>query len=162
MDANFARKAQDMYRSNQVQSASREQLLLLTYDIGIRSCYGAIEAMERADIEGANENLKRAQAVVRELMVTLNVEQGGEVARALMGLYDFFYNRLVEANVKKDPHMVREVLTMLEELRKTWVEAMEKLKEERPDRMAESSLAVSAGGYGAAVPGAAGGVNIAG
>jgi flagellar protein FliS len=162
MDSNLARKAQDMYRANQVQTATREQLLLLTYDIGIRSCHGAIEAMVRSDIEGANENLKRAQAVVRELMVTLNVEQGGEVARSLMGLYDFFYNRLVEANVKKDPSLVREVLGMLEELRKTWAEAIEKLKSEQSPPaqggVSQRKMPDKVGSYS----GAAGGVNIAG
>ncbi|EHM09856.1 flagellar biosynthetic protein FliS [Thermanaerovibrio velox DSM 12556] len=162
MDSNLARKAQDMYRANQVQTATREQLLLLTYDIGIRACHGAIEAMGRSDIEGANDNLKRAQAVVRELMVTLNLEQGGEVARSLMGLYDFFYNRLVEANVKKDPSLVREVLGMLEELRKTWAEAIEKLKSEQSPPAQGGVSQRKAPDKVESYSGAPGGVNIAG
>ncbi|WP_281744217.1 flagellar export chaperone FliS [Thermanaerovibrio acidaminovorans] len=154
MDANVARRAQDMYRANQIQTATREQLLLLTYDIGIKACNGAIDAMERAQVERANEELKRAQAVVRELMVTLNMEQGGDVAKALLSLYDFFYNRLVEANVKKDPSIVREVLAMLEELRRTWVEAMEKIREEQTPKQPEHVATPSGSGLG--------GVNIAG
>ena len=130
MDENAAQKARDVYRANQIQTASREQLLLLTYDIGIRSCAMALDALENKDTEGTNQHLQKAQAVIRELMITLNVEQGGEVAQALMNLYDYLYYQLVEANVHKKPEPVIQVKQMLEELRHTWVEAIEKLRQE--------------------------------
>ena len=130
MDENAVLKARDVYRTNQIQTASREQLLLLTYDIGIRACALALEALENRDIENANLHLQKGQAVIRELMITLNVEQGGEVAQALMNLYDYLYYQLVEANVHKKPEPVIQVKQMLEELRHTWVEAIEKLRQE--------------------------------
>ncbi|MDR3280508.1 MAG: flagellar export chaperone FliS [Synergistaceae bacterium] len=147
MDERFAQQAQDTYRVNQIQMASKEQLLIITYDIGIRSCMAAEKAIGVEDAEQINANLQRAQSVVRELMVTLNLEQGGEVAASLMRLYDFMYYQLVDANVKHDEGMVRNVRTMMEELKATWVEAIAKLKvESAKGGQKSAAVAPQAGG----------------
>ena len=130
MDERFAQQAQDTYRVNQIQMASKEQLLIITYDIGIRSCAAAERAVDVNDVEQINNHLKRAQAVIRELMITLNLEQVGEVAASLLRLYDYMYYQLVDANVKKDGIPIRMVRQMLEELKATWMEAISKLKME--------------------------------
>ena len=134
MDDRTAQHAQDTYRVNQIQMASREQLLIITYDIGIRACSAAERAMEGKDVEQINANLQRAQAVIRELMITLNTEQGGDVAHSLMRLYDYMYYQLVDANVKKETAPVAAVRNMLEELKVTWMEAIAKLKVETSEK----------------------------
>jgi flagellar protein FliS len=146
MDEIFARQAQDTYRVNQIQMASKEQLLIITYDIGIRSCAAAEKAIESQDAEQVNANLQRAQSVVRELMVTLNLEQGGEIAASLLRLYDFMYCQLVEANVKQDAGAVKTVRSMLEELKATWMEAIAKLKTEAAKKKPTQTVAPRAGG----------------
>ena len=123
------------YQATQISTATKEQLLLITYDIGIRSCRMAETALDKEndkvpDFDLANREILRAQEVIRELMVTLNTEKGGEVANNLMRLYDFMYRLLVEANVKKEPDNIRTVLSMLEELKATWEEALLKLLKE--------------------------------
>jgi flagellar protein FliS len=167
MDEQTAQRAGDIYRENQIRTASREQLLLITYDIGIGACRSAEAAIERGQIEETNTSLKRAQKVVRELMITLNPQAGGAVAEDLMRLYDFMYRSLVEANVRKDKELLASVREMLETLRGTWAEAIEKLQAEavaegdlvpfvpsdvrfvRPElsRPVEASLPVAAGGF---------------
>ncbi len=134
MDEAAAQKAQETYRVNQIQMASREQLLLITYDIGIRACFAAEKALEEKDAERVNKHLQKAQAVIRELMITLNMEQGGEIAEGLMRLYDFMYYQLVDANMKKNVELVVQVRMMLEELRATWNEAIAKLKAEAQEK----------------------------
>jgi flagellar protein FliS len=122
--------AQENYQTTQISTATKEQLLLITYDIGIRSCQMAEGALEEKDYELSNRELVRAQNVLRELMVTLNVERGGEVADNLMKLYDFMHRYLVQANIDKDTAKVSTVTNMLKELRQTWEEALLKLLEE--------------------------------
>ncbi|MCL2767510.1 MAG: flagellar export chaperone FliS [Synergistaceae bacterium] len=122
--------AQENYQTTQISTATKEQLLLITYDIGIRSCQTAEGALEGKDYELANRELVRAQNVIRELMVTLNVDRGGEVAESLMRLYDFMHNYLVQANIDKDSSKVAIVTNMLKELRQTWEDALMKLLEE--------------------------------
>ena len=62
MDERTAQRAQDTYRENQIQMATREQLLLITYDIGIRYCLAAEKAIQSRDVEQINMNLQKAQA----------------------------------------------------------------------------------------------------
>ena len=145
MDERTAQSAQDTYRENQIQMATREQLLLITYDIGIRYCLAAEKAIQARDVEQINTNLQKAQAVIRELMITLDVEKGGSVADSLMKLYDYMYYQLVDANVKKKAPIVVAVRQMLEELKATWEEAIRSLKAEATQKTAVTQ-AVPAGG----------------
>ncbi|MBL3538863.1 flagellar export chaperone FliS [Aminivibrio sp.] len=157
MDSRNAQNAQAVYLATRVNTASREQLLLITYEIGVKACRNASSALASGSAEEANRNIQKAQDVLRELMVTLDVEAGGEVAEGLMKLYDFMYLLLVEANVRKEPEKISIVQGMLEELKGTWEEAVIKLAAEQQ-------------GHSAPVPGAsserqevpAGGLNIAG
>ena len=141
MDDRKFQHAQMVYRENQIKMASREQLLLITYDIGIRHCLIAEEEMkkERTDVEKINFSLQKAQAVLRELMVTIDMEKGGEVGENLMRLYDFMFYRLVQANTKKDSELVKSVREMLEDLKSAWEEAISTLKS---DEIKESAKAV--------------------
>lgn len=126
--------AQFTYQATQISTATKEQLLLITYDIGIKACRMAEASLEgeehKKNLGVANREIIRAQEVVRELMVTLNTEKGGEMAHSLMRLYDYMYQLLVEANLKKEPDNIRMVRGMLEDLKGTWEGALLKLLQE--------------------------------
>ena len=123
--------AQFTYQATQISTATKEQLLLITYDIGIKACLMAETALEggdeQKDMGVANREILRAQEVIRELMVTLNTERGGDMAQSLMRIYDYMYQLLVDANIKKEPDNVRTVRGMLEELKETWEGALVQL-----------------------------------
>ncbi|GHS97405.1 hypothetical protein AGMMS50276_17390 [Synergistales bacterium] len=133
-NTNQSQDAQFSYQATQISTATKEQLLLITYDIGIKSCRMAEAALSKEgrdlDYDLANREILRAQNVIRELMVTLNKEKGGEMATALMSLYDYMYQLLVEANIKKEVKNIKTVLSMLEELKETWEAALVKLLKE--------------------------------
>ena len=128
--------AQFTYQATRISTATKEQLLLITYDIGIKACRTAENALlgktngGTPDYDLANREIIRAQEVIRELMVTLNRERGGEVATKLIQLYEYMYQLLVDANIKKEPENIRTVCGMLEELKQTWEEALLKLLKE--------------------------------
>ena len=128
--------AQFTYQATRISTATKEQLLLITYDIGIKACHTAENALlgktngGTPDYDLANREIIRAQEVIRELMVTLNRERGGDVATKLIQLYEYMYQLLVDANIKKEPDNVRTVCGMLEELKQTWEEALLKLLKE--------------------------------
>lgn len=134
--------AQFKYQATRISTATKEQLLLITYDIGIKACHAAENAMlakgnNAPDYDLANREIIRAQEVVRELMVTLNRDKAGEMGDKLIQLYEYMYQLLIEANMKKEPENLRTVRSMLEELKQTWENAlMQLLKEyqsEHPD-----------------------------
>lgn len=127
--------AQFTYQATRIQTATKEQLLLITYDIGIKACRTAESAMTgknggQPDYDLANREIIRTQEVIRELMVTLNRDKGGDMADKLMQLYEYMYQLLVDANMKKEPDNIREVRGMLEELKQTWENALMQLLQE--------------------------------
>ena len=128
--------AQFTYQATRISTATKEQLLLITYDIGIKACRTAENAMlgktngGTPDYDLANREVIRAQEVIRELMVTLNREKAGDIGDKLIQLYEYMYQLLVDANIKKEPDNIRTVCGMLEELKQTWEEALVKLLKE--------------------------------
>jgi flagellar protein FliS len=71
-------------------------------------------------IEKINKAVLKAQEIITELMVSLNFEQGGDIAKNLFSLYTWFNQELLEANVKQDPRRITVVRNMVNELRSAW------------------------------------------
>ena len=112
------------YRQVATRTASPGQLVLMLYE-------GAIRFLERAQAgfrledpvefnTTINNNIIRAQDIIRELDFSLDVKQGGELAIQLRRLYDYFDRILLEANLRKDPKGVTEVIHRITELRDAW------------------------------------------
>jgi flagellar protein FliS len=81
-------------------------------------------ALEDEQNKDAHEKLLQAQDIVTELMSSLDMEVGGEVAEELYMLYDFILNNLIEANVENDPSKLEEVLPILNDLNEAWDEVI--------------------------------------
>lgn len=119
----YSTKALDVYQQNSVNTASKEKLLIMLYDGLVRFIKQGIAGIEEKDMIKSNTNLVKAQSIILEFMATLNLEIGGEMAKSLMALYDYMHRRLIEANIKKDVDIAKEVLGFAEELKETFEEA---------------------------------------
>ncbi|OWZ84847.1 flagellar export chaperone FliS [Natranaerobius trueperi] len=113
------------YKETQIKTASSEKLLLMLFDGGLKFLKQAKEHINKKEMKDANYKLKRAQAIVTELMNSLDTKQG-EVATNLLRLYDFMLNELVQANIKKDTEKIDYVMKMMREMRQTFDEASKK------------------------------------
>ena len=80
----------------------------------------AVKELEAGNHEAKGRYISRAQDIINELNAVLDIDAGGEIAANLRKLYCFMSTRLSEANVKRDPRMVREVITLMEELNQSW------------------------------------------
>ena len=109
------------YKQQMVQTASPEKLLLMLYDGAIKFLKQAIEAIENQDLAVAHEKILKVQDIITELMIT--VDTSVEVGKNLYLLYDYFLQRLIAANVKKENAYLEEVKSYLEELREVWQQA---------------------------------------
>jgi flagellar protein FliS len=98
----------------------------MLYEGALRFIDTAIQGIEEKDIKKANDNLLKAQDIFYELRVTLNFEQGEELAGRLEGLYDYFIHELIEANLKKDKDVAMNVRNMVDELYQSWKEIIQK------------------------------------
>ena len=111
----------DAYRRGAVTTASPAQLVGMMYS-------AAIEAIQRAEtsinqggqVADAHRELTRAQDIVVELQLSLDHEGGGAIAGSLASLYDFCLDRLVRANLSKDPMLLPAVARVLGGLSEAW------------------------------------------
>jgi len=121
------------YRANAVNSATPENLVVMMYDGAIRFLGAAIRAFEHEDPLDFNlnihENITKTQAIVRELNHALDLENGGELAHSLSGLYVYFDNRLQEANISKNKEIIEEILRRISDLRDAWSESFQQQAE---------------------------------
>jgi flagellar protein FliS len=107
----------DQYRQTAIQTAPPEQLVVMLYDGAVRFLEQAKQALQ--DGKDANEPLGRAQDIIVELASSIN-RAAGEVADNLARLYDFWIHWLLQAQIRRDPAKVEEVLGMVRELREAW------------------------------------------
>ena len=112
------------YQRTEVETATPEKVLILLYDGAIQFLNKAIIAIDEKNHPETYNNLVGAERIILEFMNTLDFEQGGDFAVRLNALYQYFYNRLVEANMKKDIEILEEVLKHLRTMRDTWKEVM--------------------------------------
>jgi len=108
------------YQEASVTTESKGRLIVMLYDGAIKFMRLAIRELEAQDYEAKGCYINRAQDIINELNTVLDTEAGGEIAANLRKLYVFMSGHLSQANVKRDPQMIREVITLMEELNKGW------------------------------------------
>ncbi len=113
------------YLRNQIESASREQLLIMFYDGAISFVTRAENAIRENNIEQRNYLINKACAIITELSVTLDHEIGGKIAADLEALYDFMNRELIKANLNNSLASLETVKTLLTDLSDTWKQAIE-------------------------------------
>jgi flagellar secretion chaperone FliS len=111
------------YQNNSVNTASPGELTLMLYNGSLKFIHIAKKAIEEKNIELKNTNIQKTQAIVNELMVTLNTDF--EVSQNLMSLYDYINRRLTEANIKNDGAILEEVEGLITDFRDTWKEVIQ-------------------------------------
>ncbi len=117
------------YRANSILTASPGQLVLMLFDAALNSLAIARKACDATatdprQFEVANTQIVKAQKIIAELQGTLNLEAGGEFARTMHSLYDYYDRRLLEANLRKQSAPIAEVERLLGEVRNAWFEML--------------------------------------
>ena len=114
--------AAQIYQGNQVSTASPAKLTLMLYEGAIKFCNLALIGIEESDVQKAHTNIMKAERIIEEFKTTLNHKY--PVAKEFDLVYDVIYQKLVEANIKKDPELLEEALTHLRDMRDIWKEVM--------------------------------------
>ncbi|MBU8731782.1 flagellar export chaperone FliS [Cytobacillus firmus] len=111
------------YQQNSVNTASPGELTLMLYNGCLKFIHQAKKAIMDKNIEAKNTNIQKAQNIIQELMVTLNMDV--EVSQNMMSLYDYMNRRLMEANIKNDTGILDEVEGLVTEFRDTWKDVIQ-------------------------------------
>lgn len=110
------------YNNSKVLTASPAELTLMLYEGSIKFCNIAITAVEQKDIPKAHTNIVKTQRIVEHFRLTLDMKY--PVAQDFERVYLYLEQRLIEANIKKDAEILKEVLEHLRSMRDTWKEVM--------------------------------------
>ena len=111
------------YKQNSVTTASPGELTLMLYNGCIKFLTKAKDAIAAKDVQEKNINIQKAQAIIKELMVTLKQDQ--PITQQMLPLYDFMNRRLIEANIKSDTVIIDEVIDLTTEFRDTWKQVIQ-------------------------------------
>ncbi|HTU83826.1 MAG TPA: flagellar export chaperone FliS [Candidatus Acidoferrales bacterium] len=140
--------ADQRYLETSIATASKEDLIVKIFDVLIVAAQQAQEKLlrERNDIEGIHKALLRAQRACCLLMSSLDMDVGGELAKNLFRVYEFWHHELVMTNMQKDVTRLERLLPYFADYRKTWQQAIAQFKAQRSaNREAGASSFASVG-----------------
>ena len=113
--------SQAAYRESSVLTASPEQLVVMLYDGAGRFLRQAEAALGEGAVEHAHDRLSRGEAIIDELLATLDMEQG-TISERLQAIYVYCKRCLIEARLERDTAKVRLVVGLMAELREAWAQ----------------------------------------
>lgn len=111
------------YQSNTVTTASPGELTLMLYNGCLKFIHLTRTAIINENIEEKNINIQKAQNIIHELMVTLKTDT--DIGRNMLALYDYANRQLIEANIKNDLSILKEVEGIITEFRDTWKQVIQ-------------------------------------
>jgi len=122
------KNASSTYKETKIKTASQGQLLIMLYEEAVRQLSMAIEMLELKNenkkihdkIEKINKAIMKAEEIITELMVSLDFDKGGDVAKNLFALYSWFNKELLEAGISQDVERIKNVRNMFGELQDSW------------------------------------------
>ena len=131
-------KALNAYRNVHIASAvpyaDGIQLIQMLFD-GLIETLSAVEGeIERKNIAEKCRFLNRATSIVYGLQDSLDFKKGGDLARNLSDLYEYMVRRLMHANLHNDVDAIREVKSLVNEIRSAWELLPTLLKDQPPVR----------------------------
>ena len=106
-----------------IYQKSSQEITSLLYETLMNQLRDAIEDIKGKNLIDANKKLQKVNDILYRLGAGLNYE-AGIIADQLDALYNYMAERTIEANRKKDPAMIQEVLSIAEKLADAWNTAM--------------------------------------
>ncbi|GAA0368169.1 flagellar export chaperone FliS [Bacillus horti] len=111
------------YQQSSINTASPGELTLMLYNGCLKFLKATRQAIQDNNIEVKNTNIIKAQNIIRELMLTLDMDY--EVSHSMYQLYDYMVNQLIQANIKNDLKILEEVENLVVEFRDTWKQVIQ-------------------------------------
>ncbi len=115
------------YKTNSVNHASKDQLLLMLIDGAVKFSKIARQAIIDKDIKKSHENIIKTEDIFTELRASIDTN-AGEWAVNMFNVYGFINEKLFKANIKKSVEIMDEVIPLIEEVRDIWYEAEKRAK----------------------------------
>ena len=118
------------YKKVDVETASQGKLIVMLFNGAIQRAEEAKRQLQKDRIDGVHNNLVRAQEIIAELRGALDMNGGGDIARNLNRIYEYFQHLLVKANIQKKTSPIEECISLMTIMRDTWQDLFLKVSTE--------------------------------
>ena len=119
-----ARAALSKYKSvnahSMVEAASPHRLIQMLMEGALEKINVARSHMVASQLGEKAQHITWAISIIDGLRISLDKEQGGEIAQNLEDLYDYMARQLMQANIKNDPAILDEVTDLLLQIKTAW------------------------------------------
>lgn len=103
-----------------VEEADPHRLIQMLMQGALEKLAIAKGYLERGDINGKGSHISWAISIIEGLRASLNMEQGGDIAKNLEDLYEYMIRRLLRANIENDITLLDEVSSLLQTVKSAW------------------------------------------
>lgn len=115
-----------VYKETGIKTASKGKLIVMLYEGALRHATDALELFDETgkipvdSIEKFHNHIVKTQEIITELMVSLDLKQGGDIAKNLMALYRFFNHELMSISISHERSKLEVIVQLLTELHSSW------------------------------------------
>ena len=113
--------AMRQYQEQVMNTATPGMVTVMLFEEIIKNINLGMKAIDEHNIQDSHNSILKAESIYLALHGYL--DERFEISKSLSTLYEFLASRLVEANVKKDKVILKEVLAFTTEFRDTWRQA---------------------------------------
>jgi flagellar protein FliS len=117
------------YQQNDVASMSPARQVVFLYGHVLASLRQASRHLAQKDVEARERSMNKARDILSELLVTLDFEQGGQIARNLAGLYGWFIDETFQIEATRDSARLTRLIGLVAELHGAWEQAAQQVSE---------------------------------
>lgn len=125
MPVNPYNKYIKQYQTNNITTATPEKLMIMLFDGAIQFLQKAKTAILEKKLSERSTNIESARKIIRELMRTIDLENGNDVSKQLFRLYNRMAMKLIKANISRNTDLIDEVLDDLTNIRWGFQKAIE-------------------------------------
>lgn len=117
------------YNEAKILGSSREQLVVLLYEHLLVCLRRAAIQIHNRDYEGKAASFEKASDILYELLASLNLEAGGELASRLAALYGWFITEIGDVSRTLDRERLERMIAIVGNLHDAWVQAAAQLQQ---------------------------------
>ena len=113
------------YQASNVNTATPEKLMIMMFDGALQFLQKAKAAIAEGNLKERSTNIDGARKIIRELMRTIDLENGNDVSKQLFKLYNKMAMNLIKANVQRNANLIDEVIEDISNIRWGFQKAIE-------------------------------------
>ena len=113
------------YQASNVNTATPEQLMIMMFDGALQFLQKAKVAIAEGNLKERSQNIDGARKIIRELMRTIDLENGNDVSKQLFKLYNKMAMNLIKANVQRNAALIDTVIEDISNIRWGFQKAIE-------------------------------------